>query len=947
MRTPILALVSALTLLGCRESPDDVDGLDLDNDGVLAADDCNDNDDTVFPGAPELCDDIDSDCDGSLDDPEASDVATWYGDRDGDGFGDPGAGLNACDPPDGYTDDPTDCDDARPDVFPGATEDDCTDATDYNCDGSVGYTDADEDGFAACEECDDGNADVHPLADEVCDDVDNDCDGEVDVDAIDTTLWYADADADGYGDATTATEACDPAAGFVADNTDCDDTSDQARPGGTEICDTLDNDCDGDIDEADATDAQTFYGDNDADGYGAANTSVVACDQPAGFVTDNTDCDDEDDASNPGMTEVCDEADNNCDTAIDEGFDKTWYADTDGDSHGGSATTEACMQPAGFVRSNDDCNDSEAAANPSASEICDDIDNDCDTTVDEGFDKTWYVDSDGDSHGGAASTTSCAQPTGFVRSNDDCDDGEAAANPSATEICDDIDNDCDTTVDEGFDKTWYVDSDGDGFGGTITVTACAGPSGFVDNSQDCDDASGAVNPSAAQICNGIDDDCTGLPANEADGDSDGWLVCENDCDDGDADVRPDATEVWYDGVDQDCDGGSDFDQDLDGDDAIANGGTDCDDTNPLLSAQCAGGTGLDGPLTVPAADTVVNTYTPLANPIGSGDPVITVVDGSGLAANDELLVIQHQGLGAGTYEFVSVASVSGNDVTLINPAVGAYGASSVAVTQVVRVPQYTDLDVPSGASIVAQDWDGTTGGIVAFRADNANVIGTIDVSGQGFQGVPREDVANQPGEQGEGTAIGSGLDRAANGNGGGGGERNGCECCWGGAGAGGGHATAGFDGSNGGNACQLGGLAGEEVGQAEQTEWFFGGAGGQGGADEDGYGSGGGNGGGIVFIGAENLTVTGAILANGDNGPGEVNFAGCGSGGGGGGAGGAIYLEAEAAALGSSLVAATGGAGGDTPGNCGTAGGAGSDGRITVQGSSTVGTTNPAFTAVP
>ncbi|MDP2308506.1 MAG: MopE-related protein [Pseudomonadota bacterium] len=82
-----------------------------------------------------------------------------------------------------------DCDDASAAYNPGAIEDDCADPADYNCDGSSGLVDADADGFAACEECDDGLGTVNPDADEVCDGADNDCDGTIDIDAIDAGTW--------------------------------------------------------------------------------------------------------------------------------------------------------------------------------------------------------------------------------------------------------------------------------------------------------------------------------------------------------------------------------------------------------------------------------------------------------------------------------------------------------------------------------------------------------------------------------------------------------------------------------------------------------------------------------------------------------------------------------------------------------------------------------------
>jgi hypothetical protein len=116
----------------------------------------------------------------------------------------------ACEAPAGHVAAAGDCDDTDAAFNPGAAEDDCTDPADYNCDGSVGYADADADGVAACEDCDDADNTAAPGNDELCGDaVDNDCDGDVDeADAVDARTYYADLDEDGFGDADASTAAC-------------------------------------------------------------------------------------------------------------------------------------------------------------------------------------------------------------------------------------------------------------------------------------------------------------------------------------------------------------------------------------------------------------------------------------------------------------------------------------------------------------------------------------------------------------------------------------------------------------------------------------------------------------------------------------------------------------------------------------------------------------------
>ena len=99
---------------------------------------------------------------------------------DGDGFGDDTESIESCEILDGYAPNGGDCDDTDAAYNPAAVEDDCSDPNDYNCDGSAGTEDADGDGYLACEDCNDSNADINPDADEICDELDNNCDGDLD-----------------------------------------------------------------------------------------------------------------------------------------------------------------------------------------------------------------------------------------------------------------------------------------------------------------------------------------------------------------------------------------------------------------------------------------------------------------------------------------------------------------------------------------------------------------------------------------------------------------------------------------------------------------------------------------------------------------------------------------------------------------------------------------------
>jgi MYXO-CTERM domain-containing protein len=463
--------------------------------------------------------------------------------------------------------------------------------------------DADGDGYDALAcggfDCDDDNAAVYPDAAEVCDEVDNDCDGSIDEDPIDAPTWYADGDGDGFGGPEVEAVSCTAPAGHVEDDTDCNDSDASISPGADEVCDEVDNDCDGTTDEDDASDAATWYADADTDGFGDGDSPYSACEVPPGFLADSSDCDDGDDAVFPGADEACDGTDNDCDGVTDEDDASdapTWYADADGDGYGDMATSDvACGAPADHVADATDCDDGVSTTFPGADEICDGVDNDCDGTTDGAgaIDApTWYADHDGDGYGASDFTVaSCDEPDGFVEDATDCDDLEASTYPGADETCDGEDNDCDGVTDEegATDvSTWYADTDGDGFGdAAVTHTACSLPPGHVEDATDCDDAESTTFPGADETCDGTDNDCDGVTDEDdasdtttwyADADADGYgdadtttdacsapeghVENNSDCDDAAAAIFPDADETC-DGADNDCDGMTDEDDALD------------------------------------------------------------------------------------------------------------------------------------------------------------------------------------------------------------------------------------------------------------------------------------------------------------------------------------------------------------------------------------------------
>jgi hypothetical protein len=487
------------------------------------ADDCDDLDPETYPDAPEACDGEDDDCDTRVDEGAEGADATWYLDNDADGYGSAFYELLACEQPEGSVDNAGDCDDLDPAVNPDALE--VCDGADNDCDGesdgpdtadaTVWYIDYDSDGFGstaysqtACDapdgyvaddsDCDDTDSETWPGAWELCDGADDDCDSTVDEDALDKDLWYADGDGDGYGDPASAIQACDAPTGHVADATDCDDGDSSAHPGGLELCGGGDEDCDGDTDEAGASDAATWYADVDGDGYGSADYTTAACEQPTGWVSDDTDCDDTEAAAHPDIDELCDGVDNDCDGDTDEAGaldPSTWYADDDSDGYGDpDDTTESCDVPSGYTADAQDCDDTDSTISPDGEEVCDSLDNNCDGSADEDTAtdaNTWYRDDDEDTWGDDDDVlTSCSQPSGYEGVGGDCDDDDGDAYPGNIAGCDDRDLDCDGSIDS--------DADGDG----ASDATCGGSDCDDSDSStvDCVSVAGSTAESAGRDC---------------------------------------------------------------------------------------------------------------------------------------------------------------------------------------------------------------------------------------------------------------------------------------------------------------------------------------------------------------------------------------------------------------------------------------------------------------
>ena len=364
--------------------------------------------------------------------------------------------------------------------------------------------------------------------------------------------FSTDTDGDGYG--TTPFKCMCVAAGVikVTKPGDCVDTNASVNPGSTEICNAVDDNCNGTTDEG---------CDDDKDGFCDANMTYVAPPTPPVCPQGPGDTDDTDPKINPAGSEICDGKDNDSNGKIDEGCDD----DKDGYCDAGMFTVGT---PAVCPKGGGDCADTVKAINPGAKEDCTtDVDDNCNgSNNDLGAAECtpFFFDADGDKWGTTSSKCFCVPVGQYAAVNPgDCNDDNAAINPAAAEKCDNVDNNCDAVIDE------KCDADGDGYcaaGAVVVGSPKVCPSG----ADDCDDSDPTVNPSQAEVCgNGKDDNCNGSQNDvgaigctnfyaDSDGDTFGLDTSKKclcvpqgafssttggDCNDADKAINPGATEI--------------------------------------------------------------------------------------------------------------------------------------------------------------------------------------------------------------------------------------------------------------------------------------------------------------------------------------------------------------------------------------------------------------------
>lgn len=883
----------------------DKDGLgdvcdgDIDGDKDPNETDCAPKDNQIYNGAPEACNFQDDNCDNQVDEIGALGCSLYFLDSDKDGFGQDAQSQCQC--------------------------------------GATGFYSAQKAG-----DCNDGASNINPGMAEACNDIDDNCNGQVDEEnAQGCTVFFRDFDNDTFGLSDNSKCLCKPSAPYSAViGTDCNDFSPNQNPGIKESCNSLDDNCDGAVDEAGAQGCIEYFADADGDGYGQSNSVSCLCKPTAPFVaTKGGDCNDSSKSIHPGAVETCDNVDNNCNSQTDEAGAEgcsTYYLDADQDGYGVS-TDSKCLCKGTIPHTATkigDCNDNVSSQNPGTAEKCGasggiGTDDNCNGQTDEEGAQgctVYYRDVDQDGYGIENDSKCLCAPAGIYTAllKGDCNDASFGIKPTAPEVCNGADDNCDGTIDEagaGGCKNYLADADSDTYGVSADILCLCVPVGKYKATVggDCDDSNNNINPGAAEICDGKDNDCSGGIDEGCDDDKDGYCeagktvstpaptTCSKgggDCDDANPSIHPGATETC-DGKDNNCTAGVDEGCNDDADaycDAAMQvmspppgicpqGGGDCNDTVgttypgapdlPDVAFTDSNCDGMDGNI---SAALFVDTVGGNDGWAGTKTNPKKTIQAAVNAANGTTI----------TQVFVSKGTYS--ETVDIKSGVGIFGAydaaanwvrSDKAITTVTTsTVQNNNIVVIRGAGIVkstelqylkvvAGNNSTPGGGSYGIHINGGNALSMVKLtvtSGNGGDGT-----SGSSGTKGsDGGTPTAGGDGQSNGSGGGGPGSGGSSSCGanGGNGGTGGHNTGGgTDGAPGGNG---GGGAGKGAGGGNDCD-DNGGSGGPAGAVSDGSSGVGGNGDGSV---ANNYW----IPSNGTSGVAGPH--GRGGGGGGGGAGG-------------------------------------------------------------
>ncbi len=442
--------------------------------------------------------------------------------------------------------------------------------------------------WQACTATDYQKANPYYAKGEVCDDKDNDCNGQGDDGCND--------DGDGYCDAAMATIGfpltCSKGGG------DCSDADSSIGPGLAESCDGKDQGCNGVTDEG---------CDDDKDGQ--CDDSMAYQGTPTVCPKGSGDCDDQNAKRFKGALETCNGYDDNCVAGADETFPELGISCSDGKGICKASGTYTCSADGSQAV----CS---VAAGKPQQEICDNLDNDCNGSTDEGCDddKDGYCDS---------AMATAGKPTACPKGAGDCDDAALKVYPGAKEVCDGLDNDCDAKTDASDGDLLLDDPQlcekqtGTCQGSKKPLDLCAGGKWLACNAEGY--ALWNSSYSLAEKCDNQDNDCNGSADEGCDDDNDGYCnknmlslgavtTCNKglgDCDDKDPGVWPGAEELCDD-KDNNCNIQVDEDCDADGDNYCSvdrkvapgfkpkvcpGGGGDCKDSdvkvNPGVTELCA------------------------------------------------------------------------------------------------------------------------------------------------------------------------------------------------------------------------------------------------------------------------------------------------------------------------------------------------------------------------